>query len=189
MDYQGGKYGLGMLSKHPILAAKEIKLPTGNEPRVALACKIQLPDRREIMVVNLHFDWVEDDKFRFQQAKELAKYLDTLTLPYVLMGDFNDQPQSRTLDLLSRGTMAAVKPRQDRFTFPSMKPTIEIDFIFAAPREDWQLNFSQALLMRTIILLQLTIFYINIKMPSDILICRTVQSRERKSLNVIITVC
>jgi len=145
MDYQGGKYGLGMLSKHPILAAKEIKLPTGNEPRVALACKIQLPDRREIMVVNLHFDWVEDDKFRFQQAKELAKYLDTLTLPYVLMGDFNDQPQSRTLDLLSRGTMAAVKPRQDRFTFPSMKPTIEIDFIFAAPQEDWQLNFSRVL--------------------------------------------
>ena len=90
MDYQGGKYGLGILSKHPILAANEIKLPTGNEPRVALACKIQLPDRREIMVVNLHFDWVKDDKFRFQQAKELAKYLGTLTLPYVLMGDFND---------------------------------------------------------------------------------------------------
>ena len=37
MDYQGGKYGLGVLSKYPILAANEIKLPTGNEPRVALA--------------------------------------------------------------------------------------------------------------------------------------------------------
>ncbi len=145
MDYQGGKYGLGGLSKYPILAANEIKLPTGNEPRVALACKVQLPDDREIMVINLHFDWVKDDSFRFQQAKALAKYLDNLTLPYVLMGDFNDQPQSRTLDLLSKGTLSAVKPSQDRFTFSSTRPTIEIDFIFAAPRKAWQFRFSRVL--------------------------------------------
>ncbi len=145
MNYQGGKYGLGILSKYPIVAAQEIKLPTGNEPRVALACKIQLPDQHEIMLVNLHFDWVEDDKFRFQQAKELAKYLNSLTLPYILMGDFNDQPESRTLDLLSRGKLAAVKPKQDRFTFPSVTPAIEIDFIFAAPRDAWHLNFSRVL--------------------------------------------
>ena len=103
--------------ENPILAANEIKLPTGNEPRVALACKVQLPDDREIMVVNLHFDWVKDDSFRFQQAKALAKYLDNLTLPYVLMGDFNDQPQSRTLDLLSKGTLSAVKPSQTASLF------------------------------------------------------------------------
>ncbi|MGC6450903.1 MAG: endonuclease/exonuclease/phosphatase family protein, partial [Pirellulaceae bacterium] len=138
-------YGLGILSKYPILAANEIKLPTGNEPRVALACKVQLPDDREIMVVNLHFDWVKDDNFRFQQAKALAKYLDNLTQPYVLMGDFNDQPQSRTLDLLSKGTLSAVKPSQDRFTFSSTRPTIEIDFIFAAPRKAWQFRFSRVL--------------------------------------------
>lgn len=145
MDYQGGEYGLGLLSKHPIVASQEIRLPTGNEPRVALACRIQLPDQREIMVVNLHFDWVKDDKFRFQQAQELASYLNSLTLPYVLMGDFNDQPQSRTLDLLSRGSLAAVKPNQDRFTFSSTAPTKEIDFIFAAPKKAWQLKFIRVL--------------------------------------------
>ena len=143
MDYQGGQYGLAILSKHPIVAAKDIRLPTGNEPRVALACKVRLPDQREIMVVNLHFDWVEDDEFRFQQAKELAKYLNTLTLPYVLMGDFNDQPKSRTLDLLSSDSLAAAKPNQDRFTFSATKPTMEIDFIFMAPRQAWQFNFSR----------------------------------------------
>lgn len=145
MDYQGGKYGLGILSKYPILKAHTIKLPTGNEPRVALACEIQLSDKREIMVVNLHFDWVEDDKFRFKQAEELAKYLNTLTMPYVLMGDFNDQPKSRTLDLLSRNSLAAVKPKQDRFTFSSAEPTQEIDFIFAVPPEAWQLRFTRVL--------------------------------------------
>ena len=145
MAFQGGHYGLAILSKHPIVAAKEIRLSTGNEPRVALACKVRLPDQREVMVVNLHFDWVEDDKFRFQQAKELAQYLDSLAIPYVLMGDFNDEPKSRTLDLLARNKLAAEKPVQDRFTFPSTKPSIEIDFIFAAPRDAWQLNFSRVL--------------------------------------------
>ena len=79
--------------------------------------KLQLPDDREIMVVNLHFDWVKDDSFRFQQAKALAKYLDNLTLPYVLMGDFNDQPQSRTLDLLSKVLCLPSNQSQDRFLF------------------------------------------------------------------------
>ena len=45
---------------------------------------------------NVSFDWVEDDKFRFMQAETLAEYLDTLTLPYLLIGDFNDPPNSRT---------------------------------------------------------------------------------------------
>jgi len=143
MDYQGGEYGLGILSKYPILRSHEIRLPTGNEPRVALACKVQLPNQREVVVVNLHFDWVEDDKFRFMQAETLAKYLDTLTLPYLLIGDFNDQPNSRTLELLSRNSLSAVKPNNDRFTFPATKPVIEIDFIFAAPSSAWQLKFTR----------------------------------------------
>ena len=145
MDYQGGQYGLGILSKYPILKADEIRLPTGNEPRVALACRIQLPDQTEVVVVNLHFDWVEDDKFRFMQAETLAKYLDTLTLPYLLIGDFNDQPKSRTLELLSRNKLAAVKPMNDRLTYSSTDPSIEIDFIFASPRDSWQFRYCRVL--------------------------------------------
>ena len=142
MDFQGGHYGLAVLSKHPIVAAKEIRLTTGNEPRVALACKVRLPDQREVMVVNLHFDWVEDDKFRFQQAKELAQYLDSLAIPYVLMGDFNDEPKSRTLDLLAKDKLAAEKPIQDRFTFPSTKPIHGNRFHFCCPSRRLAIEFQ-----------------------------------------------
>ena len=145
MDYQGGQYGLALLSKYPITKVQEVRLPTGNEPRVALACQVRLPDQNEIMVVNLHFDWVKDDTFRYRQAKELAKYLDTLTLPYVLMGDFNDQPQSRTLDLFLARCVEADKPEQDRFTFPATRPAREIDFIFAGSRDSWKIHFTRVL--------------------------------------------
>jgi endonuclease/exonuclease/phosphatase family metal-dependent hydrolase len=135
MDYQGGLYGLAVLSRHPILDARSIRLPDGNEPRVALAVDIRLPGGRSITVVNVHFDWVRDDAFRFAQADTLAGYLDRLTTPYVLLGDFNDVPGSRTLALFERRATLARKPESNRFTFPAPQPEREIDFLFSAPAD------------------------------------------------------
>lgn len=133
MDYQGGMYGLAVLSRHPIIASRSIQLPDGNEPRVALSVDVRLDDNRTITVVNLHFDWVRDDGFRFAQASTLARYLDGLTTPYILLGDFNDVPGSRTLALFDQRATMARKPEASRFTFPAPEPAREIDFIFFAP--------------------------------------------------------
>ena len=133
MDYQGGAYGLAVLSRHPIVSTKSVALPNGNEPRVGLSVEVRLPDRRLITVVNVHFDWVRDDKFRFAQASTLAQYLDSLKSPYVLLGDFNDVPESRTLALFTQRATMAKKPADQRFTFPAPQPAREIDFIFYAP--------------------------------------------------------
>ena len=137
MDYQGGKYGMGVLSRYPIVSEKEVRLPDGNEPRIALACEIALPTGQSVMAVNVHFDWVRDDKFRFAQAEKLSEYLTHLEMPYVLLGDFNDVKGSRTLDLLSQNALEAKKPEADRLTFSSITPNKEIDFIFAAPAGNW----------------------------------------------------
>jgi endonuclease/exonuclease/phosphatase family metal-dependent hydrolase len=138
MKYDGGLYGMAVLSKHPIMEFEEVKLPTGNEPRIALSVQVKLPSGESLKIVNVHFDWVSDDGFRFAQATRLREYLDRLEMPYVLLGDFNDQPGSRTLELLSQRSVAAEKPSEDRFTFSSSKPIKEIDFIFAAPESKWQ---------------------------------------------------
>ena len=90
MDFQGGGYGLAVLSRFPIVRSSSLRLPEGNEPRVALVAEVRLPDETMMAVVNVHFDWVQDDRFRFAQAEVLAKFLDTLTMSYVLLGDFND---------------------------------------------------------------------------------------------------
>lgn len=138
MDYQGGRYGMGMLSRYPILRTEEIRLPKGNEPRVALACEIQLPNQSKITAVNVHFDWVADDRLRFAQAQKLAEYLSELKTPYLLMGDFNDVRKSRTLELLSQNCLNLEKPEDDRLTFSSTEPAREIDFILASPAARWK---------------------------------------------------
>jgi|CXWK01.1.fsa_nt_gi endonuclease/exonuclease/phosphatase family metal-dependent hydrolase len=137
MDFQGGAYGLAVLSRYPITLARELRLPDGNEPRVALAVDVRLPDGRPLTIVNLHFDWVDDDGFRFAQAQKLTEFLDALTQPYILLGDFNDEPESRTLGLFTTRAAEATKPRDNRLTFSSTKPVKEIDFIFMAPRQAW----------------------------------------------------
>ncbi len=138
MDFQGGAYGMAILTRHPITATRSVRLPEGNEPRVALSVEVRLPDGRPLTIVNVHFDWVRDDGFRFAQAEALTRYLDALTMPYILLGDFNDVPESRTLALFKSRTLEAAKPAGDRFTFSSTDPTREIDFIFAAPAASWQ---------------------------------------------------
>jgi len=137
MAFQGGQYGMGLLSRHPIESVHEVKLPTGHEPRVALAARIALPSGQAIVAVNVHFDWVDDDTYRYAQAEALSKYLQGLDVPYILLGDFNDVRDSRTLKLLSENTTEAKKPEARRMTWPADKPKIEIDFIFAAPAKQW----------------------------------------------------
>lgn len=137
MPYQGGEYGLAILSRFPIRHSHALRLPDGNEPRVALLAELALPDGARVLVVNVHFDWVANDTLRYAQVEALATALDTVSLPTILLGDFNDQPGSRTLTRWQQRFRTLAKPADDRFTFSSTKPAQEIDHILVAPAAAW----------------------------------------------------
>jgi endonuclease/exonuclease/phosphatase family metal-dependent hydrolase len=141
--YQGGEYGMAILSRYPILRTEALRLPDGNEPRVALLAEVALPSGRRIAVVNVHFDWVADDSLRFRQVVALSAMLDTLALPIILLGDFNDVPGSRTMAQWSSRFVAVDKPANDHFTFSSTAPEKEIDHIVVAPRAAWETSFGR----------------------------------------------
>lgn len=140
MDYQGGRYGLAILSRLPIRATRTIPLPPGDEPRAALLVEVELANGEALAFVCIHFNWVADDRVRFSQAETLCRSLDGLAMPYVVVGDFNDQPGSRTLQLFAERTRGADKPAAARFTYPAEVPTKEIDFVQAAPPARWQVG-------------------------------------------------
>lgn len=135
--YQGGEYGMAILSRFPIRRTHEIRLPDGNEPRIALLAYLALASGRQVAVVNVHFDWVDDDAFRYAQVQALAQLLDTLSVPVILLGDFNDQPGTRTMQRWESRFATVAKPATDRFTFSSTRPEKEIDHILVAPRTAW----------------------------------------------------
>ncbi len=140
MDFQGGRYGMAILSRFPIVSVESLRLPDGNEPRIALIVESRLPNGETILVVNVHFDWVRDDAFRFAQAKELVAHLRGRSKPFILLGDFNDVPGSRTLALFEELASEISKPASDRFTFPSTTPEREIDFIWCSPTLAWRVS-------------------------------------------------
>ncbi len=137
MEYQGGQYGMAILSGLPLERSWEIELPQGQEPRIALAAEVVLPEGDTIVAVNVHFDWIDDDVDRFRQASALSRVLDTLPHPWILLGDFNDEPGSRTLALFQERAAEAAKAEGYRYTFSTDDPRKEIDFVFAAPTSGW----------------------------------------------------
>src|SRR5690606_3389395 len=83
---------------------------------------------------------VEDDSFRFAQATALAARLDTMRGRWLVLGDFNDVPGSRTIARFEERARQASKPPDARWTFPSGAPDREIDFVFAAPPGAWDVR-------------------------------------------------
>lgn len=143
MDFEGGRYGLGLMSRFPLARVEELRLPQGNEPRVALVAELILPDNRRVLAVNVHFDWVNDDKFRLAQARVVAEYLKQQELPWILLGDFNDEPDSPTLKLFTEFAINAEKVGDQRGTYPADQPKSEIDFIFAGPANQWSVSNAE----------------------------------------------
>lgn len=137
MDFQGGRYGLAILSRRPIRSHESWRLPEGNEPRVALATRIETDAGEVITAVAVHFDWVKDDGFRYAQALETLRQIQTLDTPWIVFGDFNDVPDSRTMNAFRKVGREATKPSDSSATFPANEPNIEIDYILSGPSSSW----------------------------------------------------
>jgi len=137
MDFQGGRYGLAILSRRPIQSYESWRLPDGNEPRVALATRIHTDSGKMITAIAVHFDWVKDDGFRYEQARETIRRIQAIETPWIAFGDFNDVPGSRTMNAFEQIGRNAVKDRAATATFPADHPTIEIDFIVSGPPNAW----------------------------------------------------
>ncbi len=130
MDFQGGEYGLAVLSRLPIEKAQVHVLPTGAEPRCALEVVVKSPKwPGKFSVVSIHNDWTKEE-IRVRQVTALLKALDKRNGPVILAGDFNAKPESESLKLLKKASWKMLREGRKK-TFPSVKPTIEIDFFFA----------------------------------------------------------
>lgn len=126
MPYQGGRYGLGTLSSLPVRSTRSLRLPEGDEPRVALFREVEVLGHR-LLTVNVHFNWTREDTSRYSQARALLAELETSDLPMVVAGDFNDVPDSRTMTAFFE---AGFEPVEDPGpSWNAQAPSVDIDHI------------------------------------------------------------
>ncbi len=136
LDYQGGEYGIAILSRWPVAASEVIPLPNdppqeraggSREPRVALFAVTN-----GIRILNTHLDASREETFRLQEVAKLIEAADQ-TEPALVGGDFNAEPESET-----RRQMAAKGYRDSwaecgsgsELTFPASAPVKRIDYLF-----------------------------------------------------------
>jgi endonuclease/exonuclease/phosphatase family metal-dependent hydrolase len=130
MDYDGGRYGMALLSKWPIVAWENHELPPGPEPRTVLAARLRVDRGVEVVVAGVHL--YGDGVQRMAQARAMLRIFETESRPVILAGDFNSRPESPVMALLG-STWTNPDKGADRFTFDSVRPDREIDYILLRP--------------------------------------------------------
>lgn len=143
MPYQGGAYGMALLSRWPVEDVENVRLPDGAEPRTALSAIVRSPTTaRRLRLVGIHFYRTAEE--RMAQARALDEHLAGDTIPTVLAGDFNSTPDSEVMAYLGR-SWSIVDKGADRLTFPSYGPVREIDFVLLRPADRLEVVESRLL--------------------------------------------
>ena len=132
MTYDGGAYGMAVLSASPLLAHTNHVLPEGDEPRSALAARIRpLAGGPEMVFVGIHLYRTAAE--RFAQARTLVDVFADEAAPVVLVGDFNSEPGDPVMRLLGEHWKMPAKPTGDRLTWRADAPEVEIDHVLYRP--------------------------------------------------------
>ena len=130
MDYQGGEYGMAVLSKFPIEESIIHKLPKGAEPRIALEIVVKSPKwPGKFSFVGIHNDWIKES-LRVRQIEVLQSGLKDRKHPVILAGDFNAKPKSDSLTKLENAGWKVLREGRKN-TWSAAEPKVEIDFFFA----------------------------------------------------------
>lgn len=143
MPYQGGQYGMAILSRWPMTEVENHRLPPGEEPRSALAARIALGEGGpEIVFVGIHLYRTAEE--RLAQARRLVEVFRAERAPVLLVGDFNSTPESDVISLLAESWEVTPKTG-DRRTFSSTEPVREIDFVLYRPTERFRVLESRVI--------------------------------------------
>jgi len=135
IDYQGGEYGNGILSRFPIVKQDNLhyKMIREGEQRGLLQTIVKI-DEDEIAYMNTHIDYRQDDTERVMNVEEIRDLVKTKynEFPMIICGDFNDLPESRTHVLMKENFVDIweLKGEGDGFTYPTENPEKRIDYIF-----------------------------------------------------------
>ena len=137
MPYDGGAYGMAILSRWPIVESTNIRLPDGEEPRTGLTVTVASPEsERRLRFVGIHFYRTEEE--RLAQVKSLEDAVGEPAVPMIWAGDFNSTPESEVMQYLATN-WTILEKGEDRLTFSSYEPEREIDFVLVRPNSSFSL--------------------------------------------------
>lgn len=142
IDYKGGYYGIGILSRYPYIDTKKTFLPWPNkahERRALLEGLFEIGEDT-ICFASTHLDY-QLPKTREAQTAFITEHFNDYRYPVVLGGDFNTAPSSKEIKYNIVGKLVLATDYD--FTVPAWNPKRKIDYIFARPKQGWKIVRTQ----------------------------------------------
>jgi endonuclease/exonuclease/phosphatase family metal-dependent hydrolase len=146
IGFQGGDYGIALLSRWPIRRDTLIPLlvtappggtTEGREQRGVLLAEVSAPGG-PLAVLNTHLDASGPDVWRTQEIDgvlQVASTLEDAGMPLLVGGDFNARPESPIHQALRAAGFRDAWPEcgsGDAMTFPARAPDRRIDYLYLA---------------------------------------------------------
>ena len=122
ISFQGGKYGIGILSKEKPLTIRTYPLPGREEARILLVAEFG-----DYFFACTHLSLTEED--RLASLDIIKNSVVKSNKPYFLAGDLNDKPDSKFIQALQQDFQVLTNIKKP--TFPAPEPTETIDYIAA----------------------------------------------------------
>ena len=119
IKFDGGKYGIGILSKEKPLAVKGYPLPGREEERALLVAEFE-----EYVFACTHLSLTED---RMASLEIIGKKAGECSKPFYLAGDLNDVPESEFMKGLQENFR--ILNKLESKTFPAPNPDRTLDYI------------------------------------------------------------
>jgi endonuclease/exonuclease/phosphatase family metal-dependent hydrolase len=143
LAYQGGDYGIAVLSRWPIVAQNTLPLVLdppqeraggSYEPRVALRATVTTP-MGELTIINTHLDASREDRWRRQEIARVLTIADSARGVLIVGGDFNSTPESEVQQTVhARGLRdawpACARAGDVGLTYPADSSVKRIDYVF-----------------------------------------------------------
>ena len=136
LDFQGGKYGVAILSRVPLNSIMHLMFENKREAERRGMLRVQVDfDGKPIYFVTTHLDYQFEDG-RLFEAQQLLDDLEDIKGPLIVVADFNDVPEGsayKLMDTLFDDAWLASRAKGDGFSYPADKPVKRIDHIFYRP--------------------------------------------------------
>ena len=122
IEFDGGKYGIGLLTKQVPLRLQAIPLPGREEARTLILAEFE-----DYIYCCTHLSLTEED--RMKSLEIVKSFTASYKKPLFLAGDMNAEPESDFIKELQKDFEILSNPKQS--TYPAPDPKETIDYITA----------------------------------------------------------
>lgn len=152
LRYQGGWYGVAVLSRFPIERIEHWRYANRREAeRRGLLRVVVFARGRRLSFVTTHLDYQREDG-RVFEAEQLLRSLADVNEPLIVSGDFNEEPDGDAYRLMRARFADAWTDNAaagDGRTYPADIPTKRIDYVFYRSGDGGRLRVTSARVVPT----------------------------------------